>query len=375
MDNLTLHQIPKATYTQVHFGHERLYSPAWLQILKSFKGPLGVISDEVIKLLLVDKWVEFLKKEGLTVFQWSFPSGETSKTQETKAFLEEQLLSHACGKETLLIAVGGGVTTDLVSYLASTFYRGISFCAIPTTLLCMVDAAIGGKTGINTPFGKNLIGTFHPAEQIFIDTALLETLPDREWRNGLAEVIKYALIKSPSLFETLKTAPPLWEQRNPALLKSVIKESCQIKKEVVESDFQETGYRRILNFGHTIAHAIERLSHYQIPHGEAVALGMVVEMELSYRLGGPSLQEVEALKQMLKRYGFPLTFPPSATVDTVIHAMQWDKKSIGSTPRFVLLQEVGAVKPFDGAYCTPIDETLLKSTLLDFIHSITESRC
>lgn len=367
MDNMTLRQISKPNRTQIHFGHGILYSPLWLQILKSFKGPLVIISDEVVQVLLVNQWVQFLKKEKISTLQLSFPTGERSKTREMKALLEDQLLSQACGKDTVLIAIGGGVTTDLVGYLASTFCRGVALCCIPTTLLCMVDAVIGGKTGVNTSFGKNLIGTFYPAEHVLIDTSLLKTLPEREWRNGLAEVIKYALIRSPSLFETLKTGLSLWEQKDPTFLKAIIKESCLIKKEIVETDFQETGYRRILNFGHTIAHAIERLSDYQMPHGEAVALGMLGEMELSHCLGGPSLEACEDLKAMLKNYAFPLEFPPCITEEQVIHAMQWDKKALCAIPRFVLLQEVGRTQSFDGAYCTRVDEVVLKNVLSKMI--------
>jgi 3-dehydroquinate synthase len=263
------------------------------------------------------------------------------------------------GRDTLLIAIGGGVVTDLGGFLAATYNRGIPLILIPTTLLGMVDAAIGGKTGVNTHFGKNLIGAYYPPQDIFIDPSLLSTLPEKEWINGASEIIKYALIHSPALFQQLANNMDKWDARDPIYLQGLINASIAIKQEVIEADFQESGYRRILNFGHTIAHAIETLEDYRISHGEAVALGMLIEGYLSYRLGLLSQDEFEEINALLRLFRFPLHLPPSITLEKLLQAMATDKKAKGAHPRFVLLNGIGSVAPFDGTYCSEVDEKLL----------------
>lgn len=362
--DLTLQQTPAPFVTKVHFGHELLYSQAWMDILNGLKLKIVTIADSHVQALLVDKWAAFLKKQGISITKISFPAGEESKTREMKAHLEDELFAHQCGKDTAIIAIGGGVATDLAGYVASTFCRGVPFLSIPTTLLCMVDAVIGGKTGVNTPFGKNLVGTYYPADHILIDTTTLSTLPDREWRNGLAEIIKHGLIRSPKLFQKLIDGHARWVEKDPEFLQEVIYDSFLIKKEVVEADFQETGYRRILNFGHTLAHAIELLENYRIAHGEAVAIGMVAEANLSHKLGLLDKAVCEQIEHILKLYEFPLAVSNKLTFENLLGAMMLDKKAKHAKPRFVLLEAIGSPAAFNGAYCTTIDDALLQEVII-----------
>ncbi len=362
--DLTLQKKPASVLTKVYFGHELLYSQSWVDILNGLKDKLVTIADSDVQTLFVNKWAAFLKKQGIKVIELSFPSGEESKTREMKARLEDDLFAHQCGKDTAIIAIGGGVTTDLAGYIASTFCRGVPFLCIPTTLLCMVDAAIGGKTGVNTPFGKNLVGTYYPADHILIDTTTLSSLPDRDWRNGVAEIIKYGLIRSPQLFQKLIAGHSQWMKKSPDFLQELIYDSFLIKKEVVEADFQETGYRKILNFGHTVGHAIELLENYQIAHGEAIAIGMIVEANLSHKLGLLDEAVCQQLEKILKLFEFPLTISDKVTFENLHSAMMLDKKAKHTQPRFVLLEAVGSPATFNGAYCTTIDHALLQEVLI-----------
>lgn len=286
---------------------------------------------------------------------FSFEGGEVAKTREIKQSLEDDLLKKNFGRDTLLVALGGGTTLDLAAFLASTYMRGIPFILVPTTLLAMVDAAIGGKTGVNTQFGKNLIGTFSHPIAISIDLKFLTTLPDREWRNGFAEILKYGLIAHRSHWEDCEEHSAHWKQ--PAALTRLILSSIQAKMEIVEKDPLEKGMRRILNFGHTVAHALEKISRYQIPHGEAVAIGCQAESALSYHLGYLPQQELERILKLYRNSDFPHNLPHAFSAKDFLEALQWDKKSKGKTPRFVLIDQIGHSLPFDGDYCRPVSRT------------------
>lgn len=333
--------------------HKPLFDPAILSEIKPLASRFALFCDESVADVLGKKWKEHLEKMGLSVALFTFPSGEQEKTRERKAGLEDLLFSHNFGKDSCIIAMGGGVTTDLIGFLASTFCRGVPLVLIPTTLLGMVDAAIGGKTGVNTRFGKNLIGSFYPASKILIDPSVLNTLPPEELTNGSAEIIKYALIDSPTLFEKLQTST----------LDQIVKECIAIKMRVVEEDFKEEGLRRILNFGHTIGHAVERLENYRLSHGEAVAIGMLVESYLSVKMGHLSLQTFQEIEALVRAFPFPLQFSDAVTKEAMISALSHDKKAAKGAVRFVLLNKIGACEPFDGDYCTSVPAPLLNETL------------
>lgn len=267
------------------------------------------------------------------------------KTREAKQLLEDTLLQKGFGRDALLIALGGGNLTDLVAFTASTYMRGVGCILIPTTLLAMVDAAIGGKTGIDTPLGKNLIGTFYLPEAIFIHLDYLKTLPERELEYGLSEILKMGLTFDAAIWQKASH----WKEHLPFLIRASIAAKCK----VVESDYEEKGgLRRILNFGHTVGHALETSLH--LPHGEAVALGCMAESYLSHLLGYLSQENLQSILLLYRQLGY--TFPP-VKVQTLLETMARDKKGKEGKARFVLIDRIGHAVPFDGEYCrtAPLD--------------------
>ncbi|MBX7066394.1 MAG: 3-dehydroquinate synthase [Parachlamydiales bacterium] len=276
------------------------------------------------------------------------------KTREAKAALEDELFKRKAGRDTTIIGMGGGVLTDLVAFTASTYMRGVPLVLIPTTLLGMVDAAIGGKTGIDTPFGKNLIGTFYLPKAIFIEPKFLKTLPEMEMKNGLSEILKYGLIGDRKIWEKAKH----WKEELPNLIRSSIECKCK----VVEADFEEkTGVRRILNFGHTAGHALELLSEYQIPHGQAVALGCMAESYLSHILGYLSKADLETILAQYRKLGYAFSeFDP----ERFWHAISMDKKGAA---RFVLIDQIGRALPFDGEYCKAVERKEI-DRMIEWMH-------
>lgn len=278
------------------------------------------------------------------------PVGAKIKSKETLDYLLDQLFQRKIGKDAILIGMGGGSVTDLVGFAASIYMRGIPHVLIPTTLLAMVDAAIGGKTGIDTPYGKNLIGTIYPPRAIIADVEILSTLPETEWINGLAEIYKMGLIYDASILETAKPKDP-----------ARILKAMQAKIAIVQQDPLEQSIRRILNFGHTIGHGLEAVAHYGIPHGQAVALGCLAESYLSMHLGYLLSSDFEKIKAIF--HGFPLQLPKGYTRQALFDAMCYDKKRACGTSRFVLIDQIGRALPFDGAYCRSVTPDELTSTL------------
>jgi 3-dehydroquinate synthase len=297
--------------------------------------------------MIADQTVLALYREGrLGQAAWdgetlTFPAGERSKTRDTWARLTDALLQREFGRDSGIIALGGGVAGDLAGFLAATYMRGLPYLQVPTTLLAMLDASVGGKTGVDTPQGKNLIGTFHPPAAVMADPQTLVTLPEREYRGGLAEAVKHGLIADREYFRWIERESDPLLRRDPAALEALVRRSVEIKAEVVSGDEREAGRRAILNAGHTVAHAIERATGYEIPHGEAVGLGLVAECELAVRLGvaAPALRErVEAL---LGRLGLPVRLPHPIAPDALLAAMASDKKNRQARLRFALPTALG----------------------------------
>ncbi|OGN64417.1 MAG: hypothetical protein A3E80_04040 [Chlamydiae bacterium RIFCSPHIGHO2_12_FULL_49_9] len=274
------------------------------------------------------------------------PSGEKAKTRQIKEKLEDALLEKGCGKDTVLIALGGGSTLDLVAFTASTFLRGVPLILIPTTLVAIVDAAIGGKTAIDTPHGKNLIGSFYFPRAIFADVAMLKTLPQKEWLNGYAEILKMGLVFDSSLLEA-----------DPSLPASILR-AIEAKIRIIQKDPFDKSLRRILNFGHTIGHALETISNYEISHGEAVAIGCMTEVYLS------ALKQEEFLK-IEKIYSslFSLSLPKTYLRSALLKALLFDKKKENGQVRFVNLEKIGKAHPFGEAYCRPVSSKELGMAL------------
>lgn len=347
----------------IYFEDDLLNAHSFSKALGHCSGKIALIMEETVAAIYSPSFIHCLKTRGYKASLILFKGGEESKTRETKEKIEEALLSENIERNDLLIVMGGGVTTDLGGFVAATYLRGIRYLSIPTTLLGMVDASIGGKTGVNVRQGKNLIGAFYPPNMIFITTALLSTLPDREILCGSAEVLKYALISDKHFFGMLQDTSDQWKKRNPHFLKKVIARSIKIKEGIVKKDGIEKGIRRILNFGHTIGHAIETLEEFTVSHGQAVALGIIVEAFIAKTMGHIRVKEFDAIYNLVREMGFSLKVSNRVTPSNLQQVMARDKKSKNGVPRFVILNGIGTVYPYKGDYCTSIEDRLLNEAL------------
>jgi 3-dehydroquinate synthase len=274
----------------------------------------------------------------------AFPPGEQHKTRATKDCIEDQLLAAGLDRHSCIVAVGGGIALDVAGFVAATYLRGIAHINVATTLLAQVDAAIGGKTGVNTEHGKNLIGAFHHPRAVLIDTGALASLPDVEMKNGLAEAVKHAALRDADLFARLET----WA-RGAASLRppdEVIARCVAIKAEVVAEDDTDRGVRNILNFGHTVAHAIEAATDHQTPHGHAVAIGMVIETRVGCTAGWSEAGAVDRLASLLDRLGLP-TRPP-CPFDAALEYFGRDKKTEAGVIHCAVPERIGALSGRDG---------------------------
>ncbi len=268
--------------------------------------------------------------------------GERFKNLESFEAVHTRLLELEFNRRSLLIAFGGGVIGDLGGFVASTYQRGIDFIQVPTTLLSQVDSSVGGKTGVNHPLGKNMIGAFYQPKRVLIDLSLLKTLPQREYVSGLAEVLKYGFIQDAEFLEWMRLNYQAILAKDPEILAEMIYHSCECKKMIVDQDERETGIRATLNLGHTFGHAIERLMKYQgILHGEAVAIGINMAGYLSCRMGLISKKDQLYITSLLHLFDLPCVSPVSFTPDQFLNVMRLDKKNLTQKIRFVLLESVG----------------------------------
>ena len=282
-----------------------------------------------------------LHNAGFRVSTIIIPDGEEHKNFETLQKIFDALIEEGFDRSSGLVALGGGVIGDMVGFAAAIFLRGIAFAQVPTTLLAQVDSSVGGKTAVNHPLGKNLIGAFYQPRHVHIDVATLTTLPPREFAAGMAEVVKYGIICDQAFFHSLTEQREELCRQEPQALVRTVKRSCQIKANVVEVDEKESSFRAILNFGHTFGHAVETLAGYgAYRHGEAVAIGMVVAAELSCRLGLCEPQNVAAIRELLVSFGLPVD-PPDYSIDQYLAAMQRDKKVKEGVLRLVLNRGIG----------------------------------
>jgi 3-dehydroquinate synthase len=305
---------------------------------------LWVVSDTLVGRLYGQEMVARLNQQGVQATMLTVARGERSKAWPVVARLTQQLLTQGADRGSALVALGGGVVGDLTGFLAAVFMRGIPVIQVPTTLLAMVDAAIGGKTAINIPAGKNLGGAFHQPRLVLMDPEFLLSLPARERRNGLAEVVKAGFIRDAGLLELLAGPGRILfrepQLRDRELLAGIIGRAAAIKADVVAADEREGDRRRILNFGHTLGHALEKASHFRLKHGEAVALGMVAALDFSAQLTGLGASEAREGREVLASLGLPVR-PPELPQDVVLSALQVDKKKQGERLVFVLLKRLG----------------------------------
>jgi 3-dehydroquinate synthase len=284
----------------------------------------------------------YMARPDAQITEVQLPDGETFKTLETLRRIFDALLKDKHNRNTTILAFGGGVVGDMAGFAAACYQRGVDFVQIPTTLLSQVDSSVGGKTGVNHPLGKNMIGAFYQPQAVLIDLDLLQTLPDRELAAGLAEVIKYGLIADTDFFTWLENNIPALNQRDPAALNYAIRRSCEIKAEVVGADEREGGLRAILNFGHTYGHAIETEMGYGTwLHGEAVAAGMAMACELSVDLGWLEPDVLKRVQRLLEAARLPSRPPASMTAKAFLEHMAVDKKVLDGRVRLVLLRGCG----------------------------------
>ena len=305
----------------------------------------ALITDSNVGPLHARTAVTSLEQSGFETVVVTVPPGETAKSLKTVQSCYHELAKNRLERKSFVVAVGGGVVGDLAGFVAATYLRGVAFVQVPTTLLAQVDSSVGGKVGVNLPAGKNLVGAFYQPRAVWCDLGTLRSLPQREFRAGLAEVIKYGIIYDPSLFRSLEKNLPRVLQLDPKLLATVVARCCQIKAEVVGQDETESGLRAILNFGHTIGHAIEAISGYgKYLHGEAIAIGQVAAAKLSHELLGLPEGDVRRISRLFQQAGLPTQIRLSrAQRSNLFQAMQLDKKVSEGEVKFVLARKIGEV--------------------------------
>jgi 3-dehydroquinate synthase len=304
--------------------------------------------------LLLDR----LRGMSLSVDLIDFAAGEGAKNIGTATAIVERLIKLGADRKSALVALGGGVVGDVTGFVASTFMRSIPYIQIPTTLVAQVDSSIGGKTAIDLPEGKNLLGTFYQPKGVFIDVKFLDTLPEEEMSNGLAEVIKYGVIDNVEVFNFLERNIKAIKGRDREILEEMIENACRIKKAIVEIDERELGIRRVLNFGHTIGHAIEAESDYTVSHGAAVSLGMVAAARISEIMHDFPHRDRERIEHLLESAGLSDRISQAITTDGIMARLRADKKKEGDTIHFVLLKKMGM--PFING---GVPESLLRETV------------
>lgn len=318
----------------------------------------AIISDDRVATLQGQHLLDILYQAGLAGELITFPHGEASKHLATVEQLASRLAERGFDRKDGLVALGGGVTGDITGFLASIYMRGIPFVQVPTTLLAQVDSSVGGKTGVDLPQGKNLIGTFYQPRAVFIDTEVLRTLPQEEFLGGMAEVIKYGASIDAEFFSWLERQRKAILALDPAAIVPMIRRCCELKAQVVEQDEREGGLRRILNFGHTIGHAVEAASGYQLIHGFAVAIGMRAAAELAVRSGMADPSVAAGIDQLLRAYQLPTEIPAGFDPATLRTYLSIDKKTVGGRIFFVLPERIGAVRITDQVREADIDAVL-----------------
>jgi len=291
------------------------------------------------------------------------PAGETSKNIDTVVAIIETMEKACLGRDSLIAALGGGTVGDIAAFAASIFKRGVPVVQIPTTTVAQADSAIGGKTGVDSSLSKNAFGTFwHPAA-VYIDVATLATLDDRQYRAGLVESIKHALIADKTYFQLLRDNVRALLDRDPELLQQLALYNCRIKGHIVQADPTENNLRRILNYGHTIGHAVEAASGYQLLHGEAVAIGIIAAGLIEQKLSLAETHRLKNIRELFQKLDLPLKLPAGLSEDVLIERLRHDKKAVKTRPRFVLLEEIGRVHVSDGQYAVEVEPSIVRDVI------------
>ena len=317
-----------------------------------------IITDHTVKNLYGLYLQKILKQSNYDCFLFSFPAGEKYKTHQTKQKIENTMLRYQCDKNTFIISLGGGVVGDLAGFIAATYLRGVDYIQIPTTLLAMVDSSIGGKTGINTIYGKNLIGAIYQPMGVVIDINFLKSLSEKNRINGLIEAIKIFLIADEKMFNCFDRS-----------IKKTIAQAIKIKAAIVSRDEKENGERNLLNFGHTIGHALEKLSNYRLLHGYAVGYGLLVEANISCLMGLLDNKQLDIIKNLLSRLGIHGKYLKKYTINQVIQATQNDKKIRFGKVNYVLLDKIGSAYSHSNRYIHPVTDKIVRQALKNTMES------
>ena len=314
--------------------------------------PVAVITDDMVAALLADRL-----SGGPWALVLSVPAGESSKSRARWEALTDALFSAGLTRDAAIVALGGGMIGDLAGFVAATYARGIPFIQVPTTLLAMVDSSVGGKTGVDTPLGKNLVGAFHPPAAVLADPLVLQSLPPQHLRGGLAEMAKHGLIADAGYWADLGAHAAALEARDPEALTRFIARSVEIKAAVVMEDERETGRRAVLNAGHTVAHAVEHASGFAVSHGDAVAMGLVAEAHLAESLGIAVPGLADRVSAGLRRLSLPTRLPVDIDANRLFEAMRLDKKRAANELRFALLHDIGSVARDADRWTVPVSDT------------------
>ena len=326
----------------------------------------AIITDSIVKDLYAGNLAKLLHEAGYQTDLFVFEAGEKSKTRQTKADMEDAMLAKGYRRDCCIIAVGGGVVTDLAGFVAGTYGRGVPFINYATTLLAAADASVGGKTAVDTPLATNLIGLFNQPEKVYLDIAAWQTLPPRQLASGLAETIKHACLADQGFFHYLEKHMDRILTFDPDVCKHIAQENCRIKYSVVMKDERESGLREILNLGHTVGRAIETVSDYQLLHGEALSIGLVAETALSCYLGYMTQKEREAVIRLLKKANLPVAVPSYINREELVQKLYTDKKVKNGKLRFVVQQGIGKIVEYEeGIFAIPVEEELARRIIMD----------
>jgi 3-dehydroquinate synthase len=332
-------------------GYPILIGPGLLDSLGARVGEAGIrdtialVRDSGLPAAYGERARASLEGAGFKVAPVTVPEGERSKSLAALQELYGAFAAAALDRGSAVVALGGGVVGDLAGFAAATYLRGIAFVQVPTTLLAQVDASVGGKTGIDLPAGKNLVGAFHQPRLVLADLGTLATLPETEFRSGLAEVVKYGVIADPELFAFLEGKREAVLGRRPEALERIVARSCEIKADIVTQDERESGLRAVLNYGHTVGHAVEAVAGYgRYLHGEAVAIGMAAAGALARAQGRLSAPDAERIEALLQALGLPVRLRAPLAAEALLAAMRLDKKARGGELRFVLARSIGEVE-------------------------------
>ena len=326
----------------IHVGEGILPRAGELLAQAGLHGKVAIVSNPKVAQFYLDIVNDALRQTGFEVIPVLIPDGEEHKDLKTLASIYDRFVAGRLERKSCVMALGGGVVGDVAGFAAATYLRGIPYVQVPTTLLAQVDSSVGGKTGVNHQDGKNLIGAFYQPRLVMIDVTVLQSLPPRELVAGLAEVIKYGVIEDPALFTLLEEKINKVIGLDRALLIQIIAASCRIKARVVETDEREDDYRAILNFGHTIGHALEAVTDYRkYLHGEAVGIGMAQATAISVQQGFCDQRSHERIRKLIRKAGLPSEIPPEVSRQSLIQSMEIDKKSAGGKIKFVMCAGLG----------------------------------